>query len=361
MSVLARRIAAQGLASRSATTLDVLRSWTVQDSPPGAAATAIAARARTVTLDEALAGRDAVALYNPRTATAILPSDEAAAFATALIDPDEGEEARIAVEAISAALDRRTLSRDDLHEELRGRLPEEMLPWCDGCGSHHARRWVLVTAGLHGRLCIAGRAGRQPAFARTDQWIDWDAPPREEAGAELVRRFRVAYGPSSSADFAAWAGIEGPHARALWDLVPAEAEPKRAPGRAKGVRLLAPGDPLLLRPRPRRARPRRGPAPAGVPPDRIAGRRPVRRGARRPVACPQEGQAARGGGRGARQAGPRSGAPRGGAHRPATGLHRCGGRIGAFVGRGCGKPVRDRRGPATVTGDAVRSERSTRP
>ena len=45
MSVLARRIAAQGLASRSATTLDVLRSWTVQDSPPGAAATAIAARA----------------------------------------------------------------------------------------------------------------------------------------------------------------------------------------------------------------------------------------------------------------------------------------------------------------------------
>ena len=246
MSVLARRIAAQGLASRDATTLDVLRSWTVQDSPPGAAATAIAARARTVTLDEALADRDAVALYNPRTATAILPSDEAAAFATPLIDPDEGEEARIAVEAISSALDGRTLSRDDLHEELRGRLPAEMLPWCDGCQSHHARRWVLVTAGLHGRLCIAGRAGRQPAFARTDQWIDWDAPPREQAGAELVRRFRVAYGPSSPADFAAWAGIEGPHARALWELVPEEEQPKRAPRRAKGVRLLAPGDPLLL-------------------------------------------------------------------------------------------------------------------
>ena len=54
------------------------------------------------------------------------------------------------------------------------------------------------------------------------------------------------YGPSSPADFAAWAGIEGPHARALWDLVPEEEEPKRAPRRAKGVRLLAPGDPLLL-------------------------------------------------------------------------------------------------------------------
>src|SRR5215207_9348147 len=132
MSVLARRIAAQGLASRDATTLDVLRSWTVQDSPPGAAATAIAARATSVTLDEALANRDAVALYNPRTATAILPSDEAAAFATALIAPGEDEEARIAVDSISDALDGRTLSRDDLHEELRNRLPKEMLPWCDG-------------------------------------------------------------------------------------------------------------------------------------------------------------------------------------------------------------------------------------
>jgi hypothetical protein len=246
MSVLARRIAAQGLASRSATTLEVLRSWTVQDSPPGAAATAIAARATSVTLDEALENRDAVALYNRRTATAILPSDEAAAFATALIAPDEDEEARIAVDSISDALDGRTLSRDLLHEELRSRLPKEMLPWCDGCQSHHAQRWVLVTAGLHGRLCIAGRARRQPAFARTDQLIAWAAPPWEEAGAELVRRFRIAYGRSTPADFAAWAGIEGPHARALWELVPEEEERERRPRRAKGVRLLAAGDPLLL-------------------------------------------------------------------------------------------------------------------
>ena len=151
------------------------------------------------------------------------------------------------MEAISGALDGRTLSRDDLHEELRGRLPEKMLPWCDGCRSHHARRWVLVTAGLHGRLCIAGRAGRQPAFARTDQWIDWDAPPREEAGAELVRRFRVAYGPSSPADFAAWAGIEGPHAKALWELVPERGGVRRARRAARRACACSrPGDPLLL-------------------------------------------------------------------------------------------------------------------
>jgi len=139
----------------------------------------------------------------------------------------------------------RTLSRDDLHEELRRLLPEDMLPWCEGCGSHHARRWVLVTAGLHGRLCIAGRAGRQPAFARTDQWIAWEAPPREQAGAELVRRFRAAYAGAGAAELAGWAGIDGPHARELWKLAGEDA-PAAGGRRASGLRLLGAGDPLLL-------------------------------------------------------------------------------------------------------------------
>jgi hypothetical protein len=263
MSDLARRVAAQGLAARRGTTLDVLRTWAVQDSPPGAAAAAVAARAETVELEEALADRRAVALYNPRTATAILPSDEAAAFATALLPTEDAalkavlgqalpgrtddleQPVALAVDAISDALDGRTLSRDDLHEELRGRLPEDMLPWCEGCASHHARRGLLVMAGLHGRLCIAGRAGRQPAFARTDQWIDWAPPPREEAGAELVRRFRAAYAPADAAALAGWAGISKGHANELWAFAGDDA-PAPEPQPARGVRLLAPGDPLLL-------------------------------------------------------------------------------------------------------------------
>ena len=108
-----------------------------------------------------------------------------------------------------------TLSRDDLHEALRQRLPGELLPWCEGCQSHHARRGLLVMAGLHGRLCIAGRAGRQPAFARTDQLVGWRRR-REDAGAELVRRYHAQYGASTPAHFAEWAGIGKAHARALW-------------------------------------------------------------------------------------------------------------------------------------------------
>jgi hypothetical protein len=239
--------------------LDVLRSWAVQDSPPGAAIAAIVARVPETPvgwLDEA----PVVALYNPRTATAVVPADEVAAFGTAFLPPDdqalkaivdtalptydEGFAApvQLAVDAISDALDGLQRSRDDLHEQLRQRLPGELLPWCESCQSHHARRGLLVMATLNGRLCISGRAGRQPAFSRTDQLHGWDAPERTAAGAELVRRYRATYGPSSVSHFATWAGLGNAHARELWALD--DAAPTPAP--LDGVRLLAPGDPVLL-------------------------------------------------------------------------------------------------------------------
>ena len=224
--------------------LDVLRSWAVQDSPPGAATSALVARVDDLPpgwLDAALADRTVVALYNARTATAVVPAAEVAAYATAQL-PDDPDPRM--VEAVSGALDGAVLSRDELHEELRRRLPEELLPWCPGCQSHHARREVLVTAALAGRLCVAGRAGRQPAFARTDQWVAWDPPPRDEARRELVRRYRRVYGPSKRTHFAQWAGLQPAHARALWEL--AGDEPAAEPQPLPGLRLIAPGDPILL-------------------------------------------------------------------------------------------------------------------
>ena len=117
--------------------------------------------------------------------------------------PGDYEAAREhAVTAIAAALDGRVLSRDALHEDLRGRLPAELLPWCPSCESHHARRGLLSMAALDGRLCIAGREGRQNTFARTDQWIELE--PAD--GGELVRRYLHHLGPSTHTDFAAWAG-----------------------------------------------------------------------------------------------------------------------------------------------------------
>src|SRR3954471_6032006 len=72
--------------------IDVLRSWAVQDSPPGAAVAALVVRADVEVgwLERAIyEQRTVVALYNPRTATAIVPADEAAAFATAFLPGDD--------------------------------------------------------------------------------------------------------------------------------------------------------------------------------------------------------------------------------------------------------------------------------
>jgi len=273
--VLAYRVAAGGLAARERSLAEVAGSFGVQDSPPGAALAAMAARSDEAgRLEASLATRELVAVPNPRTAVAILPAADVATYLTALQPPDERaletvllraapgdfEAAReYAVAAVGEALDGRVLSRDALHEELRGRLPDELLPWCEGCQSHHARRGLLTVAALAGRLCVAGREGRQPAFARTDQWTALEPAEPRAAQAELVRRYLHHLGPSDHRDLAAWAGIAPAHAKAL--LATVEDELERVDGgfllasdvaafedppAARGVRLLGAGDPLLV-------------------------------------------------------------------------------------------------------------------
>jgi hypothetical protein len=243
--------------------MDVLRSWAVQDSPPGAAITALVARGDVPVgwLDRAIyEERTVVALYNARSATAVLPADEAPAYGTAQLPYDDDgfkallrraapeqdagydEPAQLGFEAVSEALDGRELTRDELHEHLRQSLPGALLPWCESCGSHHARRGLLIVAGLRGRLCISGRAGRQPVFARTDQLVGWKAPARERAGAEFVRRYRRQYGDPDVGHFVEWSGLGRGHARDLWALTDASG---RRPV-LRGLKLLGPGDPVLL-------------------------------------------------------------------------------------------------------------------
>jgi hypothetical protein len=272
--VLAYRVAAQGLAARDRTLTDVAASFGLQDSPRGAALTAVAARSeQAAELAGALESRALVALPNPRTAVAILPAADVPTYLAALRPPDQRaletvflravpgdfETARErAVVAVGEALDGRVLSRDALHEELRGRLPADMLPWCEPCQSHHARRGVLTVAALAGRLCYAGPEGRQPAFARTDQWTALDPADERSARAEFVRRYLHHLGPSTHTDLAAWAGISPSHARALLKtvedelvavgkafLAAADLAAFESPPAARGVRLLGPGDPLL--------------------------------------------------------------------------------------------------------------------
>src|SRR3954454_14329343 len=72
--------------------MDVLRSWAVQDSPPGAATAALVARGDVEVgwLDRAIyEDRTVVALYNAPAAPATVPPEEAADYAPAQLPVDD--------------------------------------------------------------------------------------------------------------------------------------------------------------------------------------------------------------------------------------------------------------------------------
>ena len=92
-------------------------------------------------------------------------------------------------------------------------------------------------AGLHGRLCISGRVGRQPEFSRTDQLVQWDAaePRGGRAGARQALPARST-ASRASAHFTEWSGLAKPHAKALWGRAARRAAARtegRAPARAR--------------------------------------------------------------------------------------------------------------------------------
>src|SRR4051794_32110625 len=178
----------------------------LQDTPPGAAAVALAARADAP--PEALEGL--VVVPSIRGAPLAVAPADLAVFTAGLEPPDE-EAARALVgnawktlDGITAleALDRVAaavheslrdgpLPRDDFHEALRTRLPAELLWWCRGCGSHHVHPSLWRATGVRGVLAVVGREGRSAVFG-----LPPEAPPVDDPGAELARRFLRAYGPA---------------------------------------------------------------------------------------------------------------------------------------------------------------------
>jgi hypothetical protein len=242
----------------------------LQDTPPGTAAVALAARADVA--PEALG--ELVLIPSVRGAPLAVAPEDLAVFSAGLDPPDEDAAKAVVgnawkyLDGITAmeALDRVSeavhdslrdgpLPRDDFHQALRERLPGKLLWWCKGCGSHHVHPSLWRATGIRGVLAIVGREGRSAVFG-----LPPEAPLVEDPGGELARRFLRAYGPARPKLLADWAGLTGSHATALWEragrLVPveldgikawalAEDEPAlRGPPEAGGVRLLANLDPL---------------------------------------------------------------------------------------------------------------------
>lgn len=275
--VLAFRLARSGLAVREPRTLAEAAACPASDFARDAALLALAARTEHISraaYEAAVDTGEVVLAHVIRGAIhAVAPGDHAL-FGRALLARGDGELGmqlgpqvqRLAAEkgfAPSDALDEvasatadalaggRALDKNGLHAELRARVSADLMPWCQGCGSHHVApmlwRFATVKAGVRldaARRYVQGRPGRAPA------------------AREAVRRFLRVYGPAGASDLAGWAGLATPHARRLWDEVAGElAEVKvgrtrawllredlgalESPPAAGGIRLLPPGDPYL--------------------------------------------------------------------------------------------------------------------
>lgn len=66
-----------------------------------------------------------------------------------------------------------------------------------------------------GVLCFGPRAGKQPTFVLMEEWVpDARRLERDEALAELARRYFTGHGPATAHDFAWWSGLTLTEARA---------------------------------------------------------------------------------------------------------------------------------------------------
>jgi Winged helix DNA-binding domain len=278
--VLAFRLARSGLAARDAGGLADAAACPASDFARDAALLALAARMEKVTrqgYDQAIDRGELVLAHVIRGAIHVLAPGDHALYGRALIAGDDGELGvqlgrqvqRLAAEhgfAPTEALEEvaaatkdamangRALDKNELHEEYRSRVRDEVMPWCRSCKSHHVApmlwRYATVKAGARmdaERRYTMGKPGRTPR------------------ASEAVRRFLRFYGPATPGDFAEWAGLAKPHAQRLWEdvagdlievridrnkgwILGEDADPLGSPPAAEGIRLLPPGDPYLQKP-----------------------------------------------------------------------------------------------------------------
>ena len=106
------------------------------------------------------------------------------------------------------------LTREDLYQQL-----EQAKIATAGQRGYH----LLGRAAQDGLICFGAPSGKQQTFTLLDEWIPPTKPLlREEALAELARRYFTSHGPATLADLMRWAGITT--AEAKMGLVAVEKE-----------------------------------------------------------------------------------------------------------------------------------------
>jgi hypothetical protein len=240
-----------------AATVDASAGIQAQDGT----AAALSIRVRTTGLDRAAVDRalnderSVVRLWAMRGTIHLVPSEDAR-WLVELLGPlamkasqrrltqlgvPEADRPR-AVEAICAALaEHGPLTRAELMEHVArtgvttGGQVDAHLP---------------MLAALEGRVCFGPRRGAKPTYALRDDWLGTDLPmlARDEALAELARRYARAFAPAAVEDFASWSGLPLRDARAGWSAIANELPAPQPAGSPDppDVRLLPAFDTYLL-------------------------------------------------------------------------------------------------------------------
>jgi hypothetical protein len=73
---------------------------------------------------------------------------------------------------------------------------------------------ILSRLAQEGLICLGPRDGKQPTFTLLEEWIPAATTrPRDEALAELARRYFTSHGPATLRDFVWWSGLTASDAR----------------------------------------------------------------------------------------------------------------------------------------------------
>lgn len=284
--------------------LDAAGRCGAQNSPPGSAVLALAARVPGLTRDAFTravgAERSLLQTWSLRGAPYVFPHTDAALFTAGVLPPTEAAARRFlpgvvpALDELGLTLGEATdLLEAEIDAVLRGRaldvheLGRELAPRLEaGLSAGQLRHWrsegphaagqpigeavvhfLLRLLCLRGRICLAPREEDRARFVLVTEHLGAPLPAVDpaDARANLLRRYLHAYGPATRADAAAWIGVGSREAAAWWDLLAEELAPvdtdagKRwalsadLPALAgarlpAGVRVLPPGDPYLRSP-----------------------------------------------------------------------------------------------------------------
>ncbi|MDD1719466.1 MAG: winged helix DNA-binding domain-containing protein [Methanoregulaceae archaeon] len=81
----------------------------------------------------------------------------------------------------------------------------------DGQRGYH----IIAYLAHQGLVCFGTREGKQQTFVLLDEWVgESEDPGRDEALAEIARRYFTSHGPATVQDFSWWTGLSAADARA---------------------------------------------------------------------------------------------------------------------------------------------------